>query len=149
MLSIGGVFVSGSAFPTIYGEPGFDPQDLSGRCLGVRDQVRLRRKWHDPAHRPRRIRLRSCDPRHRCQRSRARGLMQKISAGKFHGVPFRNAVGTGDGARSSFRLIGDELRVDARIKVIAAQYSIFVEHWNAGSNAGGALKPLHVQVLCL
>src|SRR5262249_10297911 len=36
------------------------------------------------AHRPRRIGLRSRNPRHSRQRGRARGQMQKISAGKFH-----------------------------------------------------------------
>ena len=39
------------------------------------------------AHRPRRIGLRPCDARHGRQRGSARGQMQKLSAGKFHGVP--------------------------------------------------------------
>ena len=45
----------------------------------------------DP-HRPRRIGLRPCDARHGRQRSSARGQMQKLSAGKFHIVPFSEMV---------------------------------------------------------
>ena len=39
----------------------------------------------DDAHRPRRIGLRPRDARHGRQRGSARGQMQKISTGKFHG----------------------------------------------------------------
>ena len=42
-------------------------------------------KANDDAHRPRRIGLRPRDPRHGRQRGSARGQMQKLSAGKFHG----------------------------------------------------------------
>src|SRR5262245_44734782 len=43
-----------------------------------------RGKWHDQTHRPRRVGLRPCNTRHGRQRRRARGQMQKSSAGKFH-----------------------------------------------------------------
>src|SRR5262245_25925357 len=39
------------------------------------------------SHRPRRIGLRSCNTRHGRQRGSAGGQIQKISAGKFHGLP--------------------------------------------------------------
>ena len=44
---------------------------------------------HDDAHWSRRIRLRPCDPRNDGQRGSARGEMQKLSAGKFHGTQNR------------------------------------------------------------
>src|SRR3989442_15457830 len=50
-----------------------------------------RRKTYDPAHRPRRIGLRPRDPRDGWQRGGARCQIQKIPAGKSHGVPLRNA----------------------------------------------------------
>src|SRR5262249_20888238 len=47
-------------------------------------------KSDDDAHRPRRIGLRPCDARNSRQRDSARCQMQKISAGKFHGLPLCN-----------------------------------------------------------
>src|SRR5262249_33988654 len=49
-----------------------------------------RRERHDDAHRPRRIGLRPRDPRDGRQRGSACGEMEKISAGKFHGLPLCN-----------------------------------------------------------
>ena len=48
--------------------------------------VRRRRKADDDAHRPRRIGLRPCDTRDGRERGSARCQMQKLPAGKFHGV---------------------------------------------------------------
>src|SRR6516225_12085081 len=45
-----------------------------------------RREWHDHGDLARRIGLCPCNTRYR-QRGSARGQMQKISAGKFHGIP--------------------------------------------------------------
>src|SRR5262249_55276381 len=45
-------------------------------------------KTNDDAHGPRRIGLRPSDTRQSRQRGRARGQMQKSSAGKFHGGPY-------------------------------------------------------------
>ena len=44
-------------------------------------------KADEQTHRPRRISLRPRKPRHGRQRGSACGQMQKLSAGKFHGVP--------------------------------------------------------------
>jgi hypothetical protein len=46
-----------------------------------------RSKADDHAHRPGRIGLRPCHARDGRQRGSAGGQMQKLSAGKFHGVP--------------------------------------------------------------
>ena len=52
-------------------------------------------KADDDAHRPRRIGLRPRDARHGRQRGSARGQMQKLSAGKFHGAPLLSIARTG------------------------------------------------------
>src|SRR5262249_35112116 len=49
-----------------------------------------RQETDNDAHRPRRIGLRRRDARHGRQRGGARCQMQKLSAGKFHGLPLCN-----------------------------------------------------------
>src|SRR5262249_20268591 len=50
------------------------------------------RKWHDPAHRPRRIIERQRDARHDRECGSACRQMQKISAGKFHDATLHSAL---------------------------------------------------------
>src|SRR5262244_3943770 len=74
-----------------------DQNGLTERCLHAfgeraRDNVGRAARWErcDNGDRSRRIGLRPCDARHRRQRGRARGQMQELSTGKFHGLPLCN-----------------------------------------------------------
>src|SRR6516165_8595134 len=61
--------------------------DLSG---ARRSRLRHRPKSRYDAHRPRGIRLCPSETRHSRKRGRARGQMQELSTGKFHGLPLCN-----------------------------------------------------------
>src|SRR5262247_2973786 len=83
--------IAGSTWPALDDEWLAEPlrQPLTHR---TRDDVgrSAERKPNNPAHWPRRIGLRPRDPRYGRQRGRARGQMQKLSAGKFHAGPSRD-----------------------------------------------------------
>ena len=68
----------GSVRPAAGGLPDNDARYGIGTAAGG--------KADDDADRPRRIGLRPRDARHGRERGSARGQMQKISAGKFHGI---------------------------------------------------------------
>jgi hypothetical protein len=55
------------------------------------------RKWHNPAHRPRRIALRPRDERHGRHCGSSRDQFQKSTAGKFHGAESSSAFSRQDG----------------------------------------------------
>src|SRR5262249_61184092 len=72
-------FLDDDGLPEPFREPlSHQPRDDVGRSAGSES--------HDPPNRPRRIGLRPRDVRREWQCGSARSQMQKLSAGKFHGV---------------------------------------------------------------
>src|SRR5262249_56356905 len=92
-----------------------------GEAVGSRGWVDVVRaagwKTNDAAHQPRRIGLRPGSPRDGGKRGSARGEMEKFPAGKFHGVPLRNAATLHSALMSAVRITLPHLSASSALNV--------------------------------